>query len=56
VLDSTIGSNSVSGSGSSAGGAPATAVIVAIEGETGSAAFVTECTPTGSESGSSSWS
>ena len=52
VLDSAVGSGS--GSGSSAAGGGATVVVVAIEGETGSASFITECIPTGSESGASS--
>jgi hypothetical protein len=55
VLDSTVGSNSGAGAGAGAvAGGAATVVVVAIEGETGSASFITECIPTGSESGSSS--
>ena len=49
MLDSTVGS----GSGSCGRGA-AIVVVVAMEGETGSTSFVTECIPTGSESSSSS--
>ena len=49
MLDSTVSS----GSGSGGGGA-AIVVVVAMKGETGSTSFVTECIPTGSESGSSS--
>jgi hypothetical protein len=37
-------------------GAGATVVVVAMEGETGSAAFMFECMSTGSESGCSLWS
>ena len=36
--------------------AGATVVVGAMEGETGSAAFIIECIPTVSESGCSSWS
>ena len=39
---------------SSAAGARATVVIVAMEGETGSAAFIIEYIPTGSKSGCAS--
>jgi len=35
-------------------GAGATVVVVAMEGETESAVFMTECIPTGAESGCSS--
>ena len=43
-----------SAAGSGVGVGAATVVVVALEGETGSAAFITECILTSSESGCSS--
>lgn len=48
VLDSAVGS------GAGAGGIASTVVVVAMGGDTGSAAFIAECILTGSESGCSS--